>query len=550
MSSLIQMDFAKRIRDGLGRASIQSADRWASEYRVMGNPYPGKWTFTHHPWLKRMHLLTEEETIGMKAAQMGFTDWAINVAFYFLDVERKDVLWVLPNSTTDASTFSSSRFDVALELSEHLNDMFSDTQNVKHKRAGTTNFFIRGSNSESGLKSVPVSLLVLDELEEMVQDHIPLARERVSGQLLRRILMISTPKTFGSGIHALYDLSTQDHYFFKCPACRRHIELTYPDNIVIVGEDETDTRIRESHLICDKCKATLHHEDKINFLALKNADWQSQFPGRLKRGYHISQMYAMNLPPYIIAEAHFRAKTDPAAEQELYNSKLGLPHIVKSFQLTEEMFNSCISNYRALQFDRKHFVTMGVDVGQNVLHVEIDGWEIGQHSGYDINTYSRCRMLGEFTVHEFNQLDTLMQAFGVRFCVIDCQPDKRSALEFANRYPGRVKLCRYTVGVNGRNMSVAPDSEHIIHVDRTSWLDLALGRFRTGTIELPSNVSTDYRKQVLAQIRVPKKDQNGNLVAKYETPGKLHDHFGHARTYAELALPFAVGMGQAENIVG
>jgi phage terminase large subunit GpA-like protein len=113
----------------------------------MGHPYPGLWTFDHHPWLKEMHDCKATIKVGQKAAQCGYTEWALNESFYFNDIRRMDVLYVLPNTRPDAADFSSSRFDKALELSEHLRKLYSEVQNVGHKRAGSTNLFIRGSNS-------------------------------------------------------------------------------------------------------------------------------------------------------------------------------------------------------------------------------------------------------------------------------------------------------------------------------------------------------------------------------------------------------------------
>lgn len=514
----------------------------------MGHPYPGVWTFEHHPWLKEMHDSKCISKVGQKSAQMGYTEWALNVAFHFIDIKRMDVLYVLPNTRPDAADFSSGRFDKALELSEHLSNLFSDVQNVGHKRAGSTNLYIRGSNARSGLKSIPVGLLILDELDEMTQENIPLAMERLMGQIERYDIKLSTPTIPDYGINYYFESSTQDHYSFPCPACSRWIELKFPDSLVVMGESDADPNVQKSYLICTECNATLHHEDKINFM--KKAKWIPQFPGRTEQGFYINQLYSMHLPPSVVARAFHNAKKDPAAEQELYNSKGGMPHIVAGARITDTMIDKCIGNYRMLDFNRSGLVTMGVDVGSRVIHVEIDNWQLGGYSGPDLNAYATCQVLAHLEVAEFEDLDKLMYDFAVRFCVIDSQPERRKALEFANRFHGRVYLCRYPVGINGRNVSLSSDDESIINVDRTSWLDLSLGRFKNGTIVLPSNTTLEYKQHIKAQVRIPKKDANGNPVTRYETPGNRADHYGHARNYAEIALPFSLGMGPSKDIRG
>jgi hypothetical protein len=541
------MLLAQRIQQGLSRKAVTEASRWACKYRYMGHPYPGLWTFDHHPWLKDMHDSKASLNVGQKAAQCGYTEWALNKSCFFIDVKRMDVLYVLPNTRPDAADFSSSRFDKALELSEHLKALFSNVQNVGHKRAGSANLFIRGSNSRSGLMSIPVSLLVLDELDEMEQENIPIAMERLSGQIERHQLMLSTPTIPDFGINYYFNDTTKEHFFFPCPSCSRQIELSYPDNIVICGSDASDPDTKLSHLICNYCKAVLPHEGKHEYIG--KGEWVSENPGRDARGFYINQLYAMHLHPQVFAKAYLNSLRDPTAEQALFNAKLGLPHIVAGARIIDEHIHQCIGQYRKLDFNRQGIVTMGVDVGRK-LHVEIDQWEVDARSGYDLNSYARPRVLTHLEVDHFEQLDELMMDFAVHFCIIDSQPERRKALEFANRFPGRIKLCRYPVGVNGRNITISSEEEMIINVDRTSWLDLALGRFKNNTITLPMDTSVDYKEQIKAQVRIPKKDANGNPISRYETPGNRHDHYGHARNYAEIALPFALGLGVASDIRG
>lgn len=505
----------------------------------MGHPYPGIWTFDHHPWLREMHDSKAEVNVGQKAAQVGYTEWGLNVACHFLDIKRMDVLYVLP-TTDDAGVFSAGRFDKALELSSHMQDMFSDVKNVRHKRAGPTNMYIRGSNSESGLRSIPVSLLILDEVDVMNQDNIPLALKRLSGQIERKLLMISTPTVPDFGINFYYEDSTKEHFFFPCPSCGRQIELKWPESMIVCGERPTDPDVAKSHLICYKCKAVLPHEAKHAFLG-KGA-WVPEYKDRDARGFYINQMYAMHLEPKVQASNFLKGKRDIAAEQEFMNSDIGVPHIVKGAKIDEAMINACIKNYRKLDFNRQGIVTMGVDVG-TLIHVEIDDWLVDTRSGYDVNSYSRARVLTHLEVENFEDLDKLMFDFQVHFCVIDSQPDRRKSQEFANRFPGRVRLCRYPNGVNGRSLTISPEEEFFISVDRTSWLDLSLGRFKNGTIDLPMDISQDYKNHIMAQVRKPEVDPHGNTFARYITPGNRHDHYGHARNYAEIALPFALNQG-------
>jgi len=138
-------------------------------------------------------------------------------------------------------------------------------------------------------------------------------------------------------------------------------------------------------------------------------------------------------------------------------------------------------------------------------------------------------------VLHFSELDTLMRQYKVSSCVIDSQPEARLALEFANRFYGLVHLCIYGQGVSGKNIHLHAENEHKVTVDRTSWLDASLSRFKTDRIHLPQDIGHEYRSQIKAPVRIYKKDRDGNPVGLYVN-GNKDDHFAHARNYNEIAL--------------
>lgn len=548
----------QRIQSGLRRKAVTSCSTWAQTYRVMGVPYPGLWTFRHHPWLREMHDFESDRMIGQKSAQMGYTETALNLAFYYIDVKAIDVLYVLPSKTPDASDFSASRFDGALDLSLHLEDLFSDVKNVGHKRAGSTNMYVRGSKSRSGLKSIPVGLVILDEVDEFDQDNIPLAMERLSGQVERKTAMLSTPTIDDRGINRYFVLSTQDHFYFRCPFCSRSTELVFPDCMVITAEGLSDPKLKNSHIICKECKHRLDHATKHEWLG--TGKWVSGYLDRDDRGFYINQLYSSTVSPHEIAQKYLEALRDPAAEQEFWNSKMGLPHVVEGARVTDVDIDRCKENssYKTTDPSPGGCITMGVDVGK-VLHCEIDQWTLPQmYSGsVDLNIQAKCRVLTMFKVKEFEELDESMRKYRVLACVIDSQPEHRKAYEFASRFWGHVRLCIYGKGISGKQIVVGRDDhgqvvdEHLVTVDRTSWLDLSLSRFRNkGMLILPIDTTEEYREHIKALVRVYSRDVDGNPVGKYEKGEQKPDHYAHARNYAELALPFATSLNKVQDIRG
>ena len=184
------------------------------------------------------------------------------------------------------------------------------------------------------------------------------------------------------------------------------------------------------------------------------------------------------MSPPKIAEFFIRSTTDKAAETEFYNQKLGQPHAVDGAKLTDDDIKMCMHGYKREELPpQTGLVTLGVDVGA-WLHYEIDDWTLPEYvSGTDLSIYAQCRTLTFGKVKNFEDLDLLMLKWGVRYCVIDAQPESRKAIEFCNRFYGRVKVCFYANGVNGRTLMVN-ENEQSVSVDRTTWLDMSLGRVR------------------------------------------------------------------------
>jgi len=511
----------------------------------MGQPYPGAWSFKHHPWAREMHDCEDEMMIGQKGAQLCFTEVALNKSFYNIDVHGNSVLYVLPTSSPDASNFSTSRFDPALELSPHLSTLFSDVKNIGHKRAGSANMFLRGSRSRNQLKSIPVSFAAIDEVDEMVQQNIPLIFERMSGQLQQQSFLLSTPTIEHFGINKYYQQSTQDHYFFPCPLCGKLTEFLFPDCLEITAEKWGDPRIQDSFLKCKECQGKLEHETKYEYLT--KGQWVPGYTDRMMRGFHVNQMYSATVKPHQIAASYLKGKESPADEQEFWNSKMGMPHEPEGSRITDADIQSCMSSLGMVAVAKPHaLVTMGVDVGK-WLHYEITQYGLSG-LGSDISLSAEGRLLKAGKLQHFEELDALMLKYYINFCVIDANPERRKALEFAQRFFGLVRCCFYGRGVNGKEITLHAQEQHTMTVDRTTWLDLSLGRIRTQRMKLPIDTPIEYKEHLKALVRITTKDPDGNPVAKYIKTGE--DHFAHARNYNEIALQLAGTFATSQNISG
>lgn len=559
----IILGFASKLVQGMERRSISKPSEWALSYR-RGKDGSG-WSYARGPWSREMHDSTAPENCCRKGAQLWVTETCLSIAMFANDVLKEDVLYVLPTLHPDATGFSSGRFDAACLANPYLNNLYAE-RNVGLKRAGTACTYIRGSQSRAALKSVPVSRLFLDEYDEHDQDNIPLARERVSGQRNPVIWEVSTPTVEKHGIEESFAGSTQERFFFPCPGCGQHIDLNYPENLVVIGDDPGAERVNESFLKCHLCNIPLPHDQK--HIWLKDGVWVAQAAGRTKRGFYVNQLYSTTVTPGVLAAGALKATQSEIDEQEFYNSKLGLPHTPKGASISEADIEDCKGDHlngapardafpgdQDEQFHRwvESFpvITMGVDQGLKNHHYEVCGWKMDVVEGEDLNTSSVPVVLQCGHLKQWGELDALMNAYHVTHCVVDAMPERRNALEFCLRFWGRVTMCLYPNGITGRmlNERNTEDGEPMVSVDRTSWLDLALGRLRrSGAVSamprrtkiiLPRDLPHEYVYHMTSIARIPKRDHHGNPINTYITPGRREDHLAHARNYAEIA--FAIG---------
>ena len=328
----LSLDFAKALRAGLVSSTLGTCSRWVCHRRVMGEPFPGPYSFKYHPWCIEPHDATSDFVSVMKAAQMGLTEVAINRSFFTVDVLKRDVLYVLPTAL-NASDFAKSRFNTALLYSQYLKDMFTDTNTIGLKQAGGVNLYIRGSRGDSNLKSIPVSVLILDEADEMDQRAIHLALERLSGQLHKLVFSLSTPTIPKFGIHKLYLQGSQEHFYFKCPLCGRLTELIFPDCLEICGESITDPDVKRSFIKCKECEGKLNHQTKPEWL--RGAKWEPTVTvDEDHRSFYINQMYSYTVSPPELALAYFRGVGDEAA---MVDSLQGVKSALMSVLLTGEV---------------------------------------------------------------------------------------------------------------------------------------------------------------------------------------------------------------------
>lgn len=547
--SSVYNDVLSAVADSLSAETLGRCSRWVEKVRIMPDNNP--WSFRLYPWLRQIHDDDATELVIMKGAQLGFTEYAINRTLFTLDQLKQNVLYALPNERPDASNFSRGRINGAAELSPYIKNLFALSNNEGQKiTKDFRTLYIRGAKSRACFKSVDVALVVLDELDEMSDEAVGLARQRINGQhYYRQLVMLSTPHVAGTGIHRQYEETNQCHFRFPCPSCRRRIEFVYPDCLVITADSLTDPKIADSYLQCPACHNKIDHQQKHVYLA--QGRWEPEFPTRPLHGYHVNQLYSSSLgtTPLELAKQEIRGRFNVAEKVEFYNSTLGITYQAEGSQVTDEQIMACKKLRSYTNGDRKeardHLLTMGIDVGQEHHHVVLTAWQFDPLlSERDMLVSAIGKLVYFTTISSFAEANDLIRLWQPKFIVIDAQPEVKEAVALCKQWQGIARTCYYSLKKVTRDIQTANKNDFSLSVNRTFWLDASLGKIKTQQLALPNDLTQEAESHFKSLIKTYKKDNEDNLVSEYVKKEADPDHYAHALNYSVIALAHVVGKGQ------
>lgn len=523
---------ARRLIDN----SLDSCSRWAEKRIWTPEPYPGPLTFDKFPWQPEILNCNEPMVTVRKAAQMGFSVAGLIKSLYKVDQCKTDVLYILPTASL-AGDFAKARLDQMVALSPELRGLFIRTNNVGLKTtAHHSHIFIRGSIAESGLVSVPVGVAIVDEYDRCNPDAMSLVTERLAAHENKHFFGLSTPTLPNSGIDEQYQLGTQEHFMFKCPGCSKIIELDWENSIEICGESSVDSDCHRSYYKCPECGCKLPHENKADWLS--TARWEPTAIAHGHRSFYINQMYGPAITPGELVVAYFKGRIDNAYQVQFINQKMGLPHLIEGAKVTDILIDNSLRSHRLEDprpEDSSRQIIMGVDIGE-FLDVVIAEYLYDSDPGYEPHLHSICKVLwsARFAAKDFNVLDRLMAEWQVQYACLDFQPETVLAKAFCRRFYGYSGVVQYRKGTTAHEIKETEDEERVpvLTVHRTTFLDMSLGRFHTGRIELPQNIPHVFREHIKKLVRTYEFDEFGKPRATYISQGA--DHQAHALALTEV----------------
>lgn len=470
-------------------------------------------SFEGHEYLRAIYDDTSAHVVLSKAAQIGGTTWAIlrNIHACLCGL---NAMYFFP-TRTDVLDFSRSRVGPLLADNLFLARLMNDTDTAGLKRIGDAYLYLRGMQSNVGMKSVPADIVTFDELDEAEPAAKAMAKERLAHSEYKRLIELSNPSLPNYGIDEAYLASDRRHWTLRCSSCGTWTALdeAFPTTL---GQDVRIILPREDgrfYRACPRCASELD---------IAHGEWVAEYPDRPVHGYRISQLFSSTVDP---GEILLEYQTTRFPER-FFNLKIGIAWADAQNRVDRSTALACCGMdplWEKAQ-DGVH-CTMGIDIGKD-LHVVVSR---------RVAEDGERRQVVYIGVHRsYEELDELMVRFRVSCCVVDAMPEIHATRAFASRHAGTVWMCYFNENQKGEPKWVGETS--IVQVNRTEIMDLSRAVLRDGKRILPrrSPVVEEFATHVANNAKRLEEDkETGRQRYRYIRTGP--DHFSLAHTYDCLA---------------
>lgn len=394
-----QGNILRSLLSGLTPIERLDVAEWAQRYRVLSSEAsaePGNWRNERVPYAEEiMNCFNPHNPaqiiVVKKGSQVGTTELMFNVMGYYIDRDPCPMIYVMPTED-NVKRNSKIRFDPMVRASDTLRDKIDASLRSKDNSVLQKSFpggvmMFCGANSPAPLRSVPVRIVILDEVDAMPRDvagegsPISLAEARTRTFANKKMGLISTPTKDGASMIDDEFMSTsQKKYFVPCPECGLKQSLEFEQLRWESGKYD------EVKYECNGCGYHIPEREKPWMFKKGNGEWVDTVPenkNRRKVGYHLSSLYS---PLGWYSWANLVSDYEAALKDELkmiafVNTVLGETYAVKGEAPDWETLFQRRENYPTYRPPKDVvLLTAGVDIQADRIEVEIVGWCIGRRS--------------------------------------------------------------------------------------------------------------------------------------------------------------------------
>lgn len=364
---------------------------WADKYRSLpktSSSEPGPWRTSRFPFMKEIMdeispQSARQEIVVMGGSQISKTEsTCINPMLYYIDYHPCPILY-LQKTIQAMERFSRQRLGPSIEatpsvfakIGEQKSRDSANTMLLKTFPGGI--LILGGSNSVATLRSMPIQVLLADEIDSFEMDiegegdPVKLAVKRTTNFPRRKIVYSSTPGVRElSRIEPLFESGDQRYYHVPCPHCQHYQPITW-NHLKWDNRDPSTVR-----MVCEKCKEDIpeHHKTEM----LREGKWVAKFPGRKIASFHVSALYSP-LGFYSWAEAvreflEAHAQRSKEKLKVFVNTVLAETWVEKGKSFEGAQFLRRKENYVAEVPKDALILTAGADVQEDRIEIEVVGW--------------------------------------------------------------------------------------------------------------------------------------------------------------------------------
>ncbi|MGA3295265.1 MAG: phage terminase large subunit family protein [Candidatus Acidiferrales bacterium] len=383
-----------------------SVSEWATRNRVMPkgtSPRPGPFRPEKFQ-IEMMDVVLDpnvHEIVVQKSTQVGYSDAVLNnIVAYFIDVDPKPIMMVQP-TIDNAKDYGKKRITPMIQACPALRAKIKDPT---ARRAGNTlalkefpGGFLKltGANSGAGLRSDPVPVVLLDEIDgypldvEGEGDPQAIATRRTDAFADFKIVRGSTPaKPKGiSPVEREFERSDKRRFHVPCPACQHSQVLWWRDPATkqyrLYYELQPNGQVRPDSVafVCAKCSAKIPERFKQQML--NAGEWIAEFPDRPIAGFHLNALYSPwrdNWAALAQEWAEANHEKNPEKLKAFVNLRLGETWEEQGDSIEALALKSRLEEYKAEVPEGVGLLTASVDVQNDRLEAVVKGWGAKEES--------------------------------------------------------------------------------------------------------------------------------------------------------------------------
>jgi phage terminase large subunit GpA-like protein len=387
-----------------------TVSEWADKHRHLStkaSAEPGLWRTARTPYLRAiMDDLSSyspvETVVVKKGAQVGLSECGLNFVGYVIHHAPGPALYVMP-TVEMAQKISKTRLQPMISASPSLLERIPPVKSTKDASNALLSkdfpggvLMLTGANSASGLRSMPIRYLVLDEVDGYPAsadddgDPVNLAIKRTANFVRRKIFMLSTPGVSGrSRISKAFADGDQRYFHVACEGCGTLQPITWPQIRWPKGEPDKAKFVcrevdhcntgpaSETHPNGGPHEHAEHAKERLMAAGAWAATAEAKRPGL--RSYHVSSLYSPWQTWADLAQQFLEChgpdgRADPSQLQVFVNTVLGEEWNEGGETVSADGLLALREDWGPVVPSAVAVLTAGIDVQNDRLEVEVVGW--------------------------------------------------------------------------------------------------------------------------------------------------------------------------------